>query len=79
MSETKVQWHPYPKEKPEFHEPVLVTLRYRGGDKVVSTDMLHRRAPSSKRKERWGYDGSGKKVIAWAEFPNPYQEGAENE
>ena len=68
---THVDWHPYPEEKPNFYELVLVTLLCPDGERVVDVDTIHNR-PNSIEKEQWGFDISDKKVIAWAELPEPY-------
>ena len=69
---TQVDWHPYPKEKPKFYEPVLVTLLYHDGSEFVEIDILHC-YQHLKIKEKWGFDGPDRKVIAWAELPEPYK------
>lgn len=77
MRETKTVWHPYPEEKPEYYKCVLATLEYDDGSNEIVIDYL---VPLNEmRDEKWCYDGHQQKVIAWAELPNPYQEGAENE
>lgn len=74
MSENEVKWHPYPKEKPKFYEPVLVTLLYHDGSEFVEIDILHC-YQHLKIKEKWGFDRPDRKVIAWAELPEPYHNG----
>ena len=61
-----IKWHPYPKEKPtEESEKYMVT-----------TDC-------GEVENRWRYYTfwvrATSKVVAWAELPKPYEEGADNE
>lgn len=75
---THVDWHPYPETKPDFYKPVLVTLSYSDGYKVVEIDELHS-SPYLKKKEIWGFDRPGRKITAWAELPEPYKQEAQDE
>lgn len=64
--EQTIKWHPYPKEKPD-HVGALYIITYIGmetGKPRVSTG-------------HWCRLGFGTDVIAWAELPKPYEEGAE--
>lgn len=67
MSETKIVWHPYPKEKPKRVGDYLVTIN---------------RAPDGKEIAVRYFDGayfrfSSKKIEAWAELPEPYKPEAD--
>lgn len=59
-----VEWHPYPKEK-----PTKESKKY-----MVTTDC-------GEVENRWWYYTfwvrATSKVVAWAELPKPYEEGAE--
>lgn len=61
MSETKIVWHPYPKEKPPKEGLYLITLKF-GNTKDVSMGYLTK-------------DMNSNNLIAWAEIPEPYKEG----
>ena len=63
-----VVWHTYPKEKPTKKSNYLVTFFYCGLRKVFESRWID-------DTYRFGY--FDKCVIAWAELPSPYQEGAE--
>ena len=67
MSETKIVWHPYPKEKPiEFTWCLITSL---SGNRKVSIRMFGKTQFSIRDDE----------VIAWAELPEPYKEEKGNE
>lgn len=65
---TKVNWHPYPKEKPKKSGEYLVTLICnRKNDEPTVTTFQY-----SARKEKWVPIWCND-VIAWAEKPEPYK------
>ena len=59
--ETKVKWHPYPKERPPKDDDYLITTKYKRTRKVMSWDSVK------------GYFYTENDVIAWAELPEPYK------
>lgn len=75
MSESKVIWHPYPKEKPKV--PLKETSEW-GWEYSVAHIFL----TTQKRDNQTAigvslfYDGefADNEVIAWAELPEPYKE-----
>lgn len=63
MSETKVIWHPYPKEKPKKDKIYLITIEHNTKEKIVTT------------RSCWnGNFTPFAPIIAWAELPKPYEE-----
>lgn len=73
---THVDWHPYPKEKPQNEGNYLVSFRdsIDGDFEVMSYIDI---------KISW-FDGEsfnwyGSCIVAWAELPEPYQPELENE
>ena len=58
MSESKIERHPYPKEKPPKEGLYLITLKF-GNTKDVSMGYLTK-------------DIYSNTLIAWAEIPEPY-------
>ena len=60
----QIVWHPYPKEKPTEESEMY----------MVTTDC-------GEVENRWWYYTfwvrATSKVVAWAELPKPYEEGAE--
>lgn len=78
MSENKVKWHPYPKEKPfsiDKQEFISMELSY------ICTIKMHKKTfmaelnwlPFFKKFERmYWIDDIDKYVIAWAEMPESY-------
>ena len=69
MSENRVKWHPYPEEKPKNNsvEPYLVSVRC---FEEIIVDMEYYEDDSFK----WFPYGEDKRVVAWAELPDPYEE-----
>lgn len=73
MSENKVKWHPYPKEKPEsYTKDYLVTIVKHYGKhqvKKVAIDTW----TDSKEGGEWEmfHDMTNTEVTAWAELPEP--------
>ena len=65
MSESKIEWHPYPKEKPPKEGLYLITLKF-GNTKDVSMGYLTK-------------DIYSNTLTAWAEIPEPYKEEKGNE
>lgn len=65
MSENKVVWHPYPKEKPFWDDEYLLTI-YNG---------LYRDIAISNYDSDDGFDDFiDDEVLAWAELPETYKE-----
>ena len=62
MSENKVNWHPYPQERPIEDNDYLITVKYRHTRKVMKWDSVN------------GYFYIEGNVTAWAELPEPYKE-----
>lgn len=59
MSENKVNWNPYPQEKPLKESRYLVTFKH-----IFRNFVVIRSYPNS--------DWDKEVVIAWAELPKPY-------
>lgn len=64
-------WHPYPKEKPDSLKNYLITMHYPVTDKYdIRVGWFG----------DWGWHIEDElysdEVIAWAELPKPYKEGA---
>lgn len=76
MNETKIVWHPYPKEKPTEEKAYLISFydctRKRHG---VDFDFYN---PGHDVWDVYG-DGVYTKVYAWAEEPKPYSGSKEVE
>lgn len=66
MSESKIEWHPYPKEKPKKSEDCLVSVKE--GDEIF-TFASHWIDAVGIFRPIW--DGH---IYAWAEMPEPYKE-----
>jgi len=66
------EWHPYPKEKPKVDGDYNVTVKY---SKCTAT------AYYETENDEWrsdnGFYVSNRCITAWAELPEPYEEGAE--
>ena len=62
MNKTKVEWHPYPQERPIEDDDYLITVKYRRTRKVMKWDSVN------------GYFYIEGNVTAWAELPEPYKE-----
>ena len=60
--ETKVKWHPYPKEKPKEDGSYLITTIYSHIPEVIT---------ESYENGEFNLDAF---VVAWAEKPSPYEE-----
>lgn len=74
MSETNTTWHKYPKEKPPKDDWYLITYLDKSGEKWVITEGY------DKKKERFLREPFDLNVLAWAESPDPFDEGEdENE
>lgn len=70
MSENKVKWHPYPKEKPKVPGRYLITMKYSSDTEVVIGSWDCKRFYISARD---------KNVLPWAESPKPYRPEVNNE
>ena len=70
MSETKTKWHKYLDDKPPISEetftPYLVTIIFRG-KKLVDTGLWV--------NEGYWSEYSEGTVLAWAEMPEPFEDG----
>ena len=64
MSETKIVWHPYPQEKPKSARRFYL---------VTSPDVISNGIDINYFTEFNRF--VDKRVIAWAELPEPYKEG----
>ena len=76
MSENKIKWHPYPKEKPLVKdsnkvEDYLVTIRFKKEKFVINASFSPYYKQFYKEYMRSDLD---KFVTAWAELPEPYKE-----
>lgn len=74
--ETKVKWHPYPKEKPlvkdnDKVEDYLVTIRFKKEKFVINASFSPYYKQFYKEYMRSDLDNF---VTAWAELPEPYKE-----
>ena len=66
--ETKVKWHPYPKEKPKREGDYLLTL-------MIDNHRYIRFGYYDIFKKRSCFLGTNEMyIIAWAELPKPYTE-----
>ena len=70
-----IEWHPYPKEKPTEDGRYLVTIRMFCRD---GFDEEYERRFVQEDVFDLGYFWKAG-VIAWAELPKPYKEGADND
>ena len=66
MSENKVKWHPYPKEKPEKDDQYLLSLKLGKCSFIETANWLSRKEVF---EDVWN-----KCIKAWAEAPEPYEE-----
>lgn len=64
---TKINWHPYPLELPDSGKNYLVTVEAEERFRYVYTAMFM-------YVTGWLVD-KNYKVIAWAELPEPFDEG----
>ena len=74
MSETQTVWHPFDYRDKSTHPKTqayyLVTIKFSSGGRLVVSLQYY------KKQQRFAkYDGC---IIAWAEHPEPFEEG-ENE
>lgn len=65
-----VEWHPYPQEKPKADGYYNVTLDI----KCTATAHYNPKNDEWRGDIFWVRNGC---IIAWAELPEPYKEGAE--
>lgn len=70
---TKINWHPYPKEKPKKTGHYLVCDEYlkRHDDAGIRVSFWMQFEDGI-----WGWS-QGYRIIAWAELPEPYSEDKE--
>lgn len=69
LKDSIIEWHPYPQEKPTEEGIYLVTLENILGDRNVR--VLEFKSKTFWTASQWS------SVVAWAELPKPYEEGAE--
>lgn len=72
MNETKVVWHPYPEEKPTQEKQYLISFYvYKKKRSGVDIDFYY------PEHDAWDVydDGVYTIVTAWAEMPEPFDEG----
>ena len=74
MNETKIVWHPYPKEKPKKRGRYFVTWITPIGRQIWVTVLKF----DSKNK-KFELEDSTHQVIAWSELPLPYRQEAKDE
>lgn len=76
MNETKIVWHPYPKEKPTEEEQYLISF-YVCEEKRSGVDIDF----YNPEHDVWDVydDGAYTRVTAWAERPEPYSGSKEVE
>lgn len=65
-----IEWHPYPKEKPEGENGYYLVTALRGGEHQVCTAWWV--------DETYCFGIFTDRVTAWAELPKPYEEGADD-
>lgn len=61
---TSIDWHPYPGERPQKSSDYLVTV------KEVGTEQVNVRFYNDWAKK---FTFNDKKIVAWAEIPEPYR------
>ena len=69
--EQTFKWHPYPLEKPQKNGRYFVTRM-----RKVDFDIWNIVTIGTKDDSHWVYGGL---ITAWAEIPEPYKEGTEDE
>lgn len=65
MSATKIDWHPYPEEKPKNGDSYLITVQKNSGSLCIGSAFFD--------YDDWITFYSKVKIIAWAEQPEPYR------
>ena len=65
MKKTEIEWHKYPQEKPEEYDEYLVTVQ--DGQDLFTV-------PTYWIPEGNIFEDFSRKIIAWAELPEPYKE-----
>lgn len=68
----KIDWHPYPEEKPKNGQCCLVTYVNERGERKSDLDIYA-------LDDICVYWLAHQDVIAWAELPEPYDPSGENE
>lgn len=76
MSEAKIVWHPYPKEKPKQTGAYLITVIPKGSKRVVAIGWYSLNIIEKSWTFHYGYCAgcSDEDVKAWSELPKPYLE-----
>ena len=71
---TKVDWNPYPERKPKADKWYLVTTQFDGYDSIMIA--LFRTYQFGKY---WVMPSEDVTVTAWAELPEPYKRGCDEQ
>lgn len=71
MSKNKVDWHPYPEEKPPCTDDYLITIK-KGRKLCVTKDCYDINEGEFEIE-------FNAKIIAWAELPEPYRPEVNND
>lgn len=83
VTESKVKWHPYPKEKPKDDGYYIVTINPFLNSYPVVTDFWKSMTACdedfSKTETVSFWERYGGQVLAWAELPEPYEQEAQDE
>ena len=66
MSESKIVWNKYPKEKPKIDDEYIVTIKLWNNSFTATADWKN-----IKEKFVGVFDSN---ITAWAEMPKPYKE-----
>ena len=64
MSESKIEWHPYPKEKPKTDDQYIVSIKLWNISFTVTANWRN-------VKDKF-VDVFDMNITAWAEMPEPY-------
>lgn len=66
---TKIDWHPYPDEKPKKNNVYIVTFFSSFYKKTLVYDDGY-----DVEKDEWEtFNDDGCRILAWAELPEPYR------
>ena len=64
MSESKIEWHPYPKEKPKTDDQYIVSIKLWNNSFTATANWRN-------VKDKF-VDVFDRNITAWAEMPEPY-------